>query len=506
MSVSRSRSIGTRLMLATTLLIVAVVGVVVWRWTTSERDNLRSQKRTEARSFATSLASAYMNELDDDNWSQIRVGAELLLQDNPDFVYVIVHDDRRDDRIVAAAPADLVDQYVPDLVRLDITRAAIDRADVSGAEAETWLLRDVGTRARRGERIVEVAAPMRVASGKRTGVLRVGISLASVDRAVRSAELTAASIGALSLLVGLFGAWVLARRMTSPIRRLGASAAQIASGDLAHRAAVHRADEIGELAGKFNEMTTALEASFGQLRRTLTTFERFVPQKFLAVIAPEGIDRIEVGVGSPRRISVLFSDIRGYTKMSEGMQPLEVFNLLNEYIAAMGDEISRAGGFVDKYIGDAIMALFDDEHTDGVLDAALGMRRTLRRFNAERAAKGLVTLEAGIGMHGGDVVMGTIGFASKIESTVIGDAVNTASRIEGMTKEYGVAVLVTNAIVEGLAHPDRYHLRLISAEVKVRGRAQPVALYELLDAPAATSGGSDATPPATPPAVSGGAT
>jgi adenylate cyclase len=484
-TVSRARSIGTRLMLATTLLIVAVVGVVVWRWTASERDNLRSQKRTEARSFATSLASAYMNELDDDNWSQIRVGAELLLKDNPDFVYAIVHDDRRDGRIVAAAPPELVDQYVPDLVRLEVTHGAIARTAGDGVEVETWLLRDVvhagALRAGRGERIIEVAAPMRVASGKRTGVLRVGISLAAVDRAVRAAALTAAGIGALSLLVGLLGALLLARRMVRPIRRLGASASQIASGDLAHRAAIDRQDEIGELAGKFNEMTAALEASFGQLRRTLATFERFVPQKFLAVIAPEGIDRIEVGVGASRRITVLFSDIRGYTKMSEGMQPLEVFNLLNAYLARMGDEISRAGGFVDKYIGDAIMALFDDEHTDGALDAALGMRRTLRAFNADRASRGLVTIEAGIGMHGGDVVMGTIGFSSKIESTVIGDAVNTASRIEGMTKEQGVATLVTDAIVDGLLHRDRYHLRLISDAVKVRGRAQPVALYELLD-------------------------
>jgi adenylate cyclase len=483
-TVARVRSIGTRLMVATTLLIVAVVSVIVWRWTSSERTNLQAAKRTEARSFATSLAAAYMNELDDDNWSQIRVGADLLLQDNPDFVYVIVHDDRRDGRIVAAAPGDLVDQYVPDLVKLDVTRTAI-APGVDGSELDTWLLRDVShggvLRARRGERIVEVAAPMRVASGKRTGVLRVGISMASVDRAVRSAELTAAGIGALSLLVGLLGAFLLAGRMTRPIRRLGASATKIARGDLAHRASIDRADEIGELAGTFNEMTIALEASFGQLRRTLTTFERFVPQKFLQVIAPEGIDQIKVGVGESRKISVLFSDIRGYTKMSEGMQPLEVFNLLNDYIARMGDEISKAGGFVDKYIGDAIMALFDDEHTDGVLDAALGMRRTLRAFNADRVARGLPTIDAGIGTHGGDVVMGTIGFSSKIESTVIGDAVNTASRIEGMTKEYGVAVLVTDAIVAGLAHPERYTLRLISAEVKVRGRAQPIGLYELVD-------------------------
>ncbi len=479
-------SIGTRLMIATTLLIVAVVGVSVWRGTPDARAELRAQKRVEARSFAGSLASAYMNELDDDNWSQIRVGAELLMQDNEDLVYVIVHDDRRDERIVAAAPAELVDQYVPDLVRLDVTRAATAKElPAGGREAGTFLLRDVSfggaLRAKKGDKIIEVAAPMKIASGKRTGVLRVGISLAAVDRVAARARRTALAIGALALVVGLFGAWLLARRMVRPIRRLGASAAQIASGDLAHRAAVDRADEIGELAGNFNEMTTALEASFGQLRRTLSTFERFVPQKFLAVIAPEGIEKIQVGVGAPRRISVLFSDIRGYTKMSEGMQPLEVFNLLNEYIAAMGDEISKAGGFVDKYIGDAIMALFDDEHTDGVLGAALGMRRTLRTFNELRAAKGLVTIEAGIGMHGGDVVMGTIGFSSKIESTVIGDAVNTASRIEGMTKEYGVAALVTDAIVNGLAHPERFHLRLIDKAVKVRGRAQPVALYELLD-------------------------
>ncbi len=482
------RSIGTRLMIATTLLIVAVVGVVVWRWTSSERANLRAQKLTEARSFATSLASAYMNELDDDNWSQIRVGADLLLQDNPDFVYVMVHDDRRDDRIVASAPSDVTDQYVPDLVRVDVTRAAIAPGN-AGAEVETWLLRDVVhagvLRARRGERIVEVAASMRVASGKRTGVLRVGISLASVDRAVRAAELMATGIGALSLLVGLFGAALLARRMTRPIRRLGASATKIAGGDLAHRASIDREDEIGELAGTFNEMTIALEASFGQLRRTLTTFERFVPQKFLAVVAPEGIDKIQVGVGASRKIAVLFSDIRGYTKMSEGMPPLEVFNLLNDYIARMGDEISKAGGFVDKYIGDAIMALFDADHTDGVLDAALGMRRTLRAFNVDRAARGLPTIQAGIGAHGGDVVMGTIGFASKIESTVIGDAVNTASRIEGMTKDYGVAVLVTDAIVQGLEHPERYRLRLISKEVAVRGRAHPIALYEVIDDEAA---------------------
>ena len=486
MTVSPLRSIGTRLMVATTVLIVAIVTVVVWQWTSAERRVLREQTRQEARAFATTLANTFMNELDDENWNQIRIGAELCRQDNSDVVYVAIHDARRGDRIVAAAPRELNEQYVPDLVPLEVTRRALAPEGPPVREAETWLVADAGEpgqpgaiRARRGERIVEVAAVIQTASGARIGTMRVGFSLAAVDRAVAAAVRTALGIGALALLVGLAGALVLARRVTRPLRRLGTSAAQIAGGDLGHRARVEGDDEIGELAGKFNEMTAALEASFGQLRRTLTTFERFVPQKFLAVVAPEGIDRIEVGVGAARRISVLFSDIRGYTKMSEGMPPLEVFNLLNDYLARMGQAISSSGGFIDKYIGDAIMALFDDEHTDGVLDAALAMRRTLAAFNADRATRGQPTIECGIGAHGGEVVMGTIGFTSKIESTVVGDAVNTASRIEGMTKDYGVAVLVTDAIVQGLAHPERYQLRLISAEVKVRGRGQPLSLYEL---------------------------
>jgi class 3 adenylate cyclase len=240
-----------------------------------------------------------------------------------------------------------------------------------------------------------------------------------------------------------------------------------------------RGDEIGRLATAFDDMAEHLEISFGVLQATAASFQRFVPQKFLSVIAPDGIENIKVGTAEPRRIAVLFSDIRKFTSLSEQLTPAEVFEMLNIYLARMGKEIDVAGGFVDKFIGDAIMALFDDEHTDGLLTAVVAMRRALAELNEERRAQGQPPIDAGIGCHGGDVVMGTIGFASKIESTVIGDPVNVASRVEAMTKDYHVAVLVSGEIVARLRNRDAFPLRLLQSGVTVRGRVDPIDLYTL---------------------------
>ncbi|HUQ00963.1 MAG TPA: adenylate/guanylate cyclase domain-containing protein [Kofleriaceae bacterium] len=480
-AIKRLSSISTRLAGATALLIVGIVGVMVWQWATTERRIVSQQKRDEARAFAVAMADVLMNELDDENWAQIRVSTEVLLVNNQDIVYVLVHDHRKDNRITGAVPSELNEQYVPDVVPLAVTRGGL--AATEALTQESFLLRPIAigkqARAPRGQRIVEVAAPVRTASGKTIGTLRVAVSLAAVDRAVAAAVRKALFIGALALVAGLLGAFLLARRLTRPVTRLAADAAKIASGDLAHRARVDRADEIGQLAEAFNDMTVALEGSFGRLQKTLTSFERFVPRKFLAVIAPEGIENIQVGTSATRTVAVLFSDIRGYTRLSEGMTALKVYAMLNDYLERMGGAIDKAGGFVDKYIGDAIMALFDDEHTDRLLDAIVGMRAELRALNAARVAAGLAPIENGIGAHGGEVVMGTIGFASKIESTVIGDAVNVASRVEGLTKERGVSVLFTDAVVARLRDPSRFALRKVAEGVVLRGRVDPIALYTL---------------------------
>jgi class 3 adenylate cyclase/HAMP domain-containing protein len=408
----------------------------------------------------------------------------LLLRRNKEYIYILVSDARLSNQIVAALPNDFQEQYIPDVVPADITDAAL-KVYGNTHVVETVILRDVKfpkgkLRARRGERILEVASDIRNASGEKIGTLRIGISLRQVDSAVRKAIDNALVVGAIGLTFGLVGAYILARQLSNPVLRLQISAAKIAAGDLCHRADVNRIDELGALAAAFNDMATVLQESFNKLQKTLESFERFVPEKFLRVIASEGIENIQVGVASKRLITILFADIRGYTSMSEQMTPLETFALLNDYLACMGQVINDAGGFIDKYIGDAIMALFEDETTGCALNAALAMQQTLKMFNEERRRKEQPTIQIGIGIHRGDVVMGTIGFTSRIESTVIGDAVNVAARVEGLTRKYDCPILVTEPVIAALQYPEAFNLRLVAESVKVKGKSDLVAIYELI--------------------------
>lgn len=477
------RSIRTQILTTTTLLIVALIGAVVSVWAKSESSLYRQEKRNEANYFAKVLSYSFANELAEENWSQIRLNIDVMLRENDDFVYVLVSDARQGNLIVAASPGEFQNQYIPDVVPLEITNKALALSQKSQV-VETFVLREMqfsdNFRAKRGDRLMEVASDIHLLSGKKIGTLRIGMSLKRVDRAVANAVNQALIVGAVGLAVGWVFAYFLAQHLSEPLRRLQVSAAKIAGGDLQHRAEInHCEDEIGALATSFNEMSAALLVSFSKLQRTLESFERFVPNKFISAIAPQGVENIEVGVALMRTMTILFCDIRGYTSISEAMAPIEIFTFLNDYLACMAKAIAQGGGFIDKYIGDAIMALFDDTATDGALKAATLMLQALDKFNYERSQKGLPKIAIGIGIHRGEVVMGTVGFTSRIESTVIGDAVNVASRIEGLTKHYNCEVLLTESVVSSLSHPEACSLRLVDKAVKVKGKDEAIAIYEL---------------------------
>ena len=477
-------SIVLKLIVSTALLLAVVLISCVNLWIQSETHSMRRLKRQEARAFAVAMSGAWSNELIDENWNQIRNQLRTVLMRSPDYVYVIVSDDRRDGRIIAAVPDEYVGHHVPDLVRL----ADTERALTESAEerlSEVVLLHDVvwpeeTLRARRGEEVVEVASDI-MFEGRRVGVMRVGISLRRVEGARYEIMKNATVGGLLVLVLGVLGAWLVARRITGPVLALEESAARMAAGDLAHRSIVAGSDEIGSLSRAFNRMADVLERSFARLRGTVDSFERFVPRKFLAVIAPDGIENIQVGARQERVMTILFCDIRGYTSLSESSTAEQMFDLLNEYLHELGTAIEENGGFIDKYIGDAIMALFDEPHTDRAIDAAIGMRKRLADFNARRAEKGLRPVDVGIGIHRGSCIMGTVGFQSRIDSTVIGDAVNLASRVEGLTKQYHADVLVTAAVVEGLEHPKAYALRIVDEAARAKGKDVTFKLYAVDD-------------------------
>jgi adenylate cyclase len=172
---------------------------------------------------------------------------------------------------------------------------------------------------------------------------------------------------------------------------------------------------------------------------------------------------------------VLFADIRNFTSSSEGMSPEETFAFLNGCLSKLGPHVRAQSGFVDKYIGDAIMALFPREPADAVR-AAVAMQDEVRRSNELIA--GRAPLAIGVGIHVGRVMMGTIGEAERFEATVISDAVNLTARLESLTKQLGCSVLISEDVFATLAADLRTHTRRLGTFV-VKGKAQPVTLYEV---------------------------
>jgi class 3 adenylate cyclase len=207
---------------------------------------------------------------------------------------------------------------------------------------------------------------------------------------------------------------------------------------------------------------------------------RFIPTQFLRILHRTKLSDVTLGDCTERTMAVMFADIRGFTTLSETMSPQENLHFLNAYLGRMERVIAQNQGFIDKYIGDAIMALFEGG-ADHAIEAAIGMLQVLREYNEERVKVGRQPIRIGIGLDIGPLILGTIGGIHRMETTAIGDAVNLASRLEELTKQYSVSVLVSHRVLASLHNPSDYSIRFID-RLHVRGRTQPVAVYEVLNA------------------------
>jgi len=217
----------------------------------------------------------------------------------------------------------------------------------------------------------------------------------------------------------------------------------------------------------------------GQLRDALTAFARFVPREFLSCLSRKSVLEVSLGDQVQAEMAVMFADIRDFTLLSDSMSPEQNFSFLNAYLGRMNPFIWENGGYIDKYIGDAIMALFPSG-TEGALDAAVAMLEHIPTYNAQRARSGYSPIRIGIGIHSGRVMLGIIGHERFLQGTVISDTVNLASRLEGLTKEYGVSLVVSNEVLFSLQNPNRYRYRFLD-KVTVRGKREAVPVYEVFD-------------------------
>ena len=215
----------------------------------------------------------------------------------------------------------------------------------------------------------------------------------------------------------------------------------------------------------------------GQLRDALETFARFVPQEFLQALHKPDIVDVRLGDHVRLEMTILFSDVRSFTALSEKMTPEQSFGFLNSYLGRMNPFIWENGGFIDKYIGDAIMALFP-KGAGSALSAAVEMLSHIPVYNAHRASVGYPPIGIGIGIHSGPVMLGVIGHERFMQGTAISDAVNLASRLQDLTREYGVSLIVSSHTLFDLEDPNRFDYRFLD-KLRLRGKEEAVSVYEV---------------------------
>ncbi|HEY2150407.1 MAG TPA: adenylate/guanylate cyclase domain-containing protein [Vicinamibacterales bacterium] len=282
-------------------------------------------------------------------------------------------------------------------------------------------------------------------------------------------------LGILGLMaVSLLAAWAISWSITRPVAGLVEFARRVQGGDLTTQAQVLGRDVHGQLSEALNAMVKGLR----ERDRVKEVFGRYVTTQ-VSEQALKG--ELNLG-GERRRVTILFSDIRNFTTMSEQLTPEETVSFLNNYFSEMVDAVFEYGGMLDKFLGDGLMAVFgatDDRanHAEQAVRAALRMKSLLAKINGERAMRGLPATAIGVGIHTDVVIVGNIGSARRLEYTVIGDGVNTASRLESMNKELGTTILISDGTHQDVQ--DLFVCRPMQ-EVHLKGKAKALTAYEVV--------------------------
>jgi class 3 adenylate cyclase len=214
-----------------------------------------------------------------------------------------------------------------------------------------------------------------------------------------------------------------------------------------------------------------------ELSKVNEAASRFVPVQFITSLEKSNLIDVNPGDHRLKEMTILFSDIRSFTTLSEKMSPHDNFKFLNAYLSRMEPIIQQHRGFIDKYIGDAVMALFD-QGADDALKASITMLGILQEYNQSRIETSYLPINIGIGLNTDKVILGIVGGGQRVEGTVIGDAVNICSRLEGLNKLYGTSLLITDKTYNKLKNPEGYLIRPIDW-VQMKGKTESLLIYEV---------------------------
>jgi class 3 adenylate cyclase/HAMP domain-containing protein len=322
-------------------------------------------------------------------------------------------------------------------------------------------------------------APLFSRNGEFVGMLGIDMVDADVRLILSNASRVTLMVIAAALALTVASSIVLGTLFTRGIIRLDRVVRTFDKDNLAVRAPVGSRDEVGRLSSSFNEMAETIQEYSARQEALLKAYGRFVPHELLRLLDRGSILDVKLGDQTQRDMTVLFSDIRSFTRLSESMTPVENFKFINSYLERMGPEIRENHGIIDKYIGDAIMALFP-VCPDDAIASAVSMQWKLLEYNQHRAKSGYPPISVGIGVNAGTLMLGTVGEHERMDGSVISDAVNLCSRLETLTRVYGSYILTTGKTLKALTSKGRFTFRFVD-RVRVRGRREVVLVFEVLD-------------------------
>ncbi len=326
-----------------------------------------------------------------------------------------------------------------------------------------------------GEAFLSLVIPVGVGGNRPVSV----VMQRSMEQELKPFQQLRAAVFVLScggLVLSLFGAFYIARSVTSPVRALASAARSVEQGDYGQPVDVAQEDELGDLAATFNRMTRGL-AERDKVRNLLgKVVSHAIAEKLLS-------QEVMLG-GEEREVTVMFADLRGFTSFCEKQPAQEVVAALNLYLTRVSQIIEANNGVVDKYLGDGVMALFGapvshEDDAGNALKAALEIRAALGEMNAAIEMQGKPSLGVGIGVSTAMVVAGNMGSPTRLNYTVVGDGVNLAARLQGLAKEgaYGLGVIATEATLSRSRR--KFETRPLGA-VEVRGKAAQVTVYSVI--------------------------
>lgn len=457
--------VGLKLKLAflVAVLVLVMMSSISFLFGIRHEQTLRSEMKKRAVRIAQMPGTISLLRLPGiSSWDLSKNMIPLLPQFDPNVLYVLLFDPSG--KIQATA------------INRPLLQSLLNREGIESAEKE--LISQASTDGGKGldpsrwGTLFQVEV-MLEPEGHPLGRVSVGFSMQAMEREVSSSRVTAGVLTLGFLLLGGVAAFVVASSITEPISVLARGMEELQKGNLAAEVEIPNKDEIGKLASSFNFMIAGLR----ERDKIKGTFQRFVSSQ----VAEKVLGAKDVVLtGERRRASILFSDIRGFTSMSERMAPEEVVSMLNEYFSVMVDILIAHEGVLDKYIGDAMMAVFGapTRHPDDPVRAvrtAIAMQRALVELNEERDRRGAEAIYIGIGIATGDVVAGNIGSEKQMQYSVIGDEVNLAARIQSKSgKEKILICPETFKAVQGM-------FKTIPLEpVMLKGKSHPVQIYEVV--------------------------